>query len=164
MPLTRYQVRSEFSLADPELYRAADRDDPEALLEGVAMAGLVGVLRQLGDLAEWVSLSLSLSISFGLFVVRIEECCACRFWFWGFWMSVVLNCELLLLICCCFECFWFLIWIFWSDWWSKMEWGFEFYWLSNYGDCYVSVCVEFWEVWLKFESESWWIVILCDSV
>jgi len=52
MPLTRYQVRSEFSLADPELYRAADRDDPEALLEGVAMAGLVGVLRQLGDLAE----------------------------------------------------------------------------------------------------------------
>ena len=57
MPLTRYQVRSEFSLADPELYRAADRDDPEALLEGVAMAGLVGVLRQLGDLAEWVSLS-----------------------------------------------------------------------------------------------------------
>ena len=62
MPLTRYQVRSEFSLADPELYRAADRDDPEALLEGVAMAGLVGVLRQLGDLAEWVSLSLSLSL------------------------------------------------------------------------------------------------------
>ncbi|ESQ37351.1 hypothetical protein EUTSA_v10002989mg, partial [Eutrema salsugineum] len=27
-------------------------DDPEALLEGVAMAGLVGILRQLGDLAE----------------------------------------------------------------------------------------------------------------
>ncbi|KAK7835731.1 SCAR-like protein 1 [Quercus suber] len=55
MPLTRYQVRSEFSLADPELYRAADRDDPEALLEGVAMAGLVGVLRQLGDLAEFAA-------------------------------------------------------------------------------------------------------------
>ena len=52
MPLTRYQIRNEYSLADPELYRAADRDDPEALLEGVAMAGLVGVLRQLGDLAE----------------------------------------------------------------------------------------------------------------
>lgn len=55
MPLTRYQIRNEYGLADPELYGAADRDDPEALLEGVAMAGLVGVLRQLGDLAEWAS-------------------------------------------------------------------------------------------------------------
>ncbi|KAJ0027736.1 hypothetical protein Pint_34984 [Pistacia integerrima] len=55
MPLTRYQIRNEFSLADPELYKAADRDDPEALLEGVAMAGLVGVLRQLGDLAEFAA-------------------------------------------------------------------------------------------------------------
>ncbi|EXB77884.1 hypothetical protein L484_009180 [Morus notabilis] len=50
--LTRYRVRSEYGLADPELYRAADEDDPEALLEGVAMAGLVGVLCQLGNLAE----------------------------------------------------------------------------------------------------------------
>ncbi|KAJ8898981.1 hypothetical protein K2173_008483 [Erythroxylum novogranatense] len=55
MPLTRCQVRNEYGLADPELYRAADRDDPEALLEGVAMAGLVGVLRQLGDLAEFAA-------------------------------------------------------------------------------------------------------------
>lgn len=60
MPLTRYQIRNEYSLADPELYREADKDDPEALLEGVAMAGLVGVLRQLGDLAESVPLPLSL--------------------------------------------------------------------------------------------------------
>lgn len=52
MPMIRYEIRNEFSLADPELYRAADKNDPEALLEGVAMAGLVGVLRQLGDLAE----------------------------------------------------------------------------------------------------------------
>ncbi|KAI3447836.1 hypothetical protein Pfo_004501 [Paulownia fortunei] len=52
MPMSRYEIRNEYSLADPELYRAADKDDPEALLEGVAMAGLVGVLRQLGDLAE----------------------------------------------------------------------------------------------------------------
>ncbi|TXG60907.1 hypothetical protein EZV62_012270 [Acer yangbiense] len=37
MPLTRYQIRNEYSLADPKLYRAADRDDPEALVEGVAM-------------------------------------------------------------------------------------------------------------------------------
>ncbi|KAJ4978616.1 hypothetical protein NE237_009396 [Protea cynaroides] len=55
MPLTRYQTRNEYSLADPELYRAANKDDPEALLEGVAMAGLVGVLRQLGDLAEFAA-------------------------------------------------------------------------------------------------------------
>ncbi|XP_044474279.1 protein SCAR2-like isoform X2 [Mangifera indica] len=55
MPLTRYQIRNEFSLADPEVYKTADRDDPEALLEGVAMAGLVGVLRQLGDLAEFAA-------------------------------------------------------------------------------------------------------------
>lgn len=50
--MPRYEIRNEYTLADPELYRAADKDDPEALLEGVAMAGLVGLLRQLGDLAE----------------------------------------------------------------------------------------------------------------
>ncbi|KAK4253375.1 hypothetical protein QN277_010694 [Acacia crassicarpa] len=55
MPMARYQIRNEYSLADPELYRAADKDDPEALLEGVAMAGLVGVLRQLGDLAQFAA-------------------------------------------------------------------------------------------------------------
>lgn len=52
MPMVRYQIWNEYGLADPELYQVADRDDPEAVLEGVAMAGLVGVLRQLGDLAE----------------------------------------------------------------------------------------------------------------
>ncbi|XP_050227129.1 protein SCAR2-like isoform X2 [Mercurialis annua] len=55
MPLARYEIRNEYELADPELYRAADKDDPEALLEGVSMAGLVGVLRQLGDLAEFAA-------------------------------------------------------------------------------------------------------------
>ncbi|CAH2058819.1 unnamed protein product [Thlaspi arvense] len=55
MPLTRYQARNEYGLADPDLYQAADKDDPEALLEGVAMAGLVGILRQLGDLAEFAA-------------------------------------------------------------------------------------------------------------
>lgn len=64
MPLNRYQIRNEYSLADPELYKAADKDDPEALLEGVAMAGLVGVLRQLGDLAELVSSSSFLFLFF----------------------------------------------------------------------------------------------------
>lgn len=52
MPLTRYQIRSHYALADPELYRSSDKDDPDSVLESVAMAGLVGVLRQLGDLAQ----------------------------------------------------------------------------------------------------------------
>ncbi|XP_047316420.1 protein SCAR2-like [Impatiens glandulifera] len=55
MPLSRYQIKNEYGLADPELYGAADKDDPEAILEGVAMAGLVGLLRQLGDLAEFAA-------------------------------------------------------------------------------------------------------------
>ena len=80
MPLTRYQIRNEYSLADPELFKAADKDDPEALLEGVAMAGLVGVLRQLGDLAESVSLSLSLDfLGFELELCLFREMLVC----WG---------------------------------------------------------------------------------
>ncbi|GMH13372.1 hypothetical protein Nepgr_015213 [Nepenthes gracilis] len=55
MPLSRYEIRNEYSLADPDLYGVADKDDPEALLEVVAMSGLVGVLRQLGDLAEFAA-------------------------------------------------------------------------------------------------------------
>jgi hypothetical protein len=52
--MIRYQIRNEYGVSDPELHAAVSReeDDPEALLEGVAMAGLVGLLRQLGDLAE----------------------------------------------------------------------------------------------------------------
>ncbi|KAK1283924.1 SCAR-like protein 1 [Acorus calamus] len=55
MPVVRYQIRDEYGLADPELYKPTKRDDPEEILEGVAMAGLVGVLRQLGDLAEFAA-------------------------------------------------------------------------------------------------------------
>lgn len=55
MPLVRYEIRNEYSLANPELYRSAGKDDPGALLEGVAMAGLVGIIRQLGDLAEFAA-------------------------------------------------------------------------------------------------------------
>ena len=55
MPLVRFEVRNEFGLGDPELYRASPKkDDPKAILDGVAVAGLVGILRQLGDLAELV--------------------------------------------------------------------------------------------------------------
>ena len=53
MPLVRFEVRNEYGLGDPELYRGlAKKEDPKALLDGVAVAGLVGILRQLGDLAE----------------------------------------------------------------------------------------------------------------
>jgi len=54
MPLVRLQVRNEFSLGQPELYRETNREEPKAVLDGVAVAGLVGILRQLGDLAEYV--------------------------------------------------------------------------------------------------------------
>lgn len=55
-----------FSLADQELYKAAYKDDPATLLKGVAIAGLVGILHQLGDLAESVYLLLHLLASFVL--------------------------------------------------------------------------------------------------
>ncbi|XP_028767572.1 SCAR-like protein 1 isoform X2 [Neltuma alba] len=55
MPIARYQLKSELSLADPELYRVADKDDPETVLEAVALAGLVGLLRQLGDLSQFAA-------------------------------------------------------------------------------------------------------------
>ncbi|KAI3974689.1 hypothetical protein MKX01_004418 [Papaver californicum] len=57
MPLRRYEIRNEYALADPQLYNQPPnlKDDPEALLEAVAMSGFVGLLRQLGDLSEFAS-------------------------------------------------------------------------------------------------------------
>ncbi|EOY27999.1 SCAR family protein, putative isoform 1 [Theobroma cacao] len=55
MPLVRAQVRNEYGLGQPELYKEANREDPKAVLDGVAVAGLVGILRQLGDLAEFAA-------------------------------------------------------------------------------------------------------------
>ncbi|CAJ1809458.1 unnamed protein product [Sphenostylis stenocarpa] len=63
MPLCRYHIRSVHALTNPELHRAADSDDSEALLEAVAMAGLVGFLRQLGDLAQSVHFLSLISLS-----------------------------------------------------------------------------------------------------
>ena len=54
MPLVRAEVRNEYGLGLHELYGDANREDPKAVLDGVAVAGLVGILRQLGDLAEYV--------------------------------------------------------------------------------------------------------------
>ncbi|XP_074572133.1 uncharacterized protein LOC141828578 [Curcuma longa] len=53
MATLRYHIRNEYGLGRSELYGAADRDDPDAILECVAVAGLVGLLRQLGDLADF---------------------------------------------------------------------------------------------------------------
>ncbi|GMH27118.1 hypothetical protein Nepgr_028961 [Nepenthes gracilis] len=56
MPLVRFEVKNEYGLGVVELYDgAADREDPKAVLDGVAVAGLVGILRQLGDLAEFAA-------------------------------------------------------------------------------------------------------------
>ncbi|XP_042064421.1 protein SCAR1-like isoform X1 [Salvia splendens] len=55
MPLLRAEVRNEYALGAPELYREASKDEPKEILEGVSVAGLVGVLRQLGDLAEFAA-------------------------------------------------------------------------------------------------------------
>lgn len=55
MPLVRVEVRNEYGLGAPELYTEANKEDPKAVLEGVAVAGLVGILRQLGDLSEFAA-------------------------------------------------------------------------------------------------------------
>ncbi|KAI3918013.1 hypothetical protein MKW92_009190 [Papaver armeniacum] len=54
MPLVRVEVRNEYGLGSSELYReAAEQEEPKAVLQGVSVAGLVGILRQLGDLAQF---------------------------------------------------------------------------------------------------------------
>ncbi|KAL8248231.1 hypothetical protein R6Q59_005099 [Mikania micrantha] len=55
MPLMKVEVRNEYGLGMPELYTETNREDPKAVLDGVAVAGLVGILRQLGDLAEFAA-------------------------------------------------------------------------------------------------------------
>lgn len=54
MPLVRVEVRNEYGLGAPDMHENANNEDPKAVLDGVAVAGLVGILRQLGDLAEYV--------------------------------------------------------------------------------------------------------------
>ncbi|GKA44388.1 SCAR/WAVE family protein [Tanacetum coccineum] len=57
MPLVRVEIRNEYGLGMPELYNNSNEgvEDPKAVLDGVAVAGLVGILRQLGDLAEFAA-------------------------------------------------------------------------------------------------------------
>ncbi|CAN8325171.1 unnamed protein product [Cochlearia groenlandica] len=55
MPLVRFTIRNELTLGGPELNRdaAVEYEEPKAILAAVEVAGLVGILRQLGDLAEF---------------------------------------------------------------------------------------------------------------
>ncbi|KAL5707558.1 phosphoenolpyruvate carboxylase [Ranunculus cassubicifolius] len=57
MPLVRFEVRNEYGLGGTEelLLLNEASEDPKAILDGVAVAGLVGILRQLGDLAEFAA-------------------------------------------------------------------------------------------------------------
>ena len=52
MPLLWLEVSAEERLADPNLFRTASDDDPAAILEGVAMVSMVGIVRQLAELSE----------------------------------------------------------------------------------------------------------------
>lgn len=80
MPLVRFQVRNEYGLGQPELFKDANKEDPKAVLDGVAVAGLVGILRQLGDLAEYVLLSFSASV-LALFNFSWDVHFFCFVWF-----------------------------------------------------------------------------------
>jgi hypothetical protein len=55
MPLVRLQVRNVYGLGQKELHTKVDREDPKAILDDVAVSGLVGILRQLGDLTEFAA-------------------------------------------------------------------------------------------------------------
>ncbi|CAA7029335.1 unnamed protein product [Microthlaspi erraticum] len=56
MPLSKLGLRNNaYGLTQTELYRNVDREDPKEILNGVAVSGLVGILRQLGDLAEFAA-------------------------------------------------------------------------------------------------------------
>ncbi|KAL9233989.1 hypothetical protein vseg_008916 [Gypsophila vaccaria] len=51
MPLGRFKVRNEYGLGAKELYKnGCEFEDTKVVVDGVAVAGLVGLLRQLGDL------------------------------------------------------------------------------------------------------------------
>eukprot|EP00897_Mesotaenium_endlicherianum_P010049 jgi/Mesen1/9072/ME000578S08309 len=56
MPIIKLQVRAEERLASSELFTTAVAEkDSAGILDGVAMANLVGIVRQLGDLAEYAA-------------------------------------------------------------------------------------------------------------
>lgn len=92
MPISRYHIRSEYSLSDPELHRRPENDDPETLLEAVSMAGLVGFLRQLGDLAQSV-FSFSPSLSRNLALLQLK--CLFSLFQWLRWVEMSVEFEII---------------------------------------------------------------------
>ena len=82
-------MRNEFGLGQPELYREANREDPKAVLDGVAVAGLVGILRQLGDLAEYVFFQYQFCLFVCFFVLSQKGAICLNFFFsplWFWWL------------------------------------------------------------------------------
>ncbi|ESQ52009.1 hypothetical protein EUTSA_v10016256mg [Eutrema salsugineum] len=55
MPLVRLEVGNVYGLGQTELHSNVDREDPKSILDGVAVSGLVGILRQIGDLTEFAT-------------------------------------------------------------------------------------------------------------
>ncbi|XP_074269843.1 protein SCAR3-like isoform X2 [Silene latifolia] len=56
MPLGRFGVRNEYSLGGKKLYKdGVESEDSKVIFDGVAVAGLVGLLRQLGDLSQFAA-------------------------------------------------------------------------------------------------------------
>ncbi|VVA92927.1 unnamed protein product [Arabis nemorensis] len=55
MPLLRAEVKNVYGLGQTELHRNVDLEDPKAILDGVAVSGLLGILRQIGDLTEFAT-------------------------------------------------------------------------------------------------------------
>ncbi|XP_051125346.1 protein SCAR3-like isoform X2 [Andrographis paniculata] len=49
------EVRNAYRLGAPETYNEASKEEPEEILGGVAVAGLVGILRQLADLVDFAA-------------------------------------------------------------------------------------------------------------
>lgn len=59
MPIERHIIKNAYGLSDPKLYGVLVSNHSELLLDGVSMAGYVGVLRLLGDLAQYDMIFLS---------------------------------------------------------------------------------------------------------
>ncbi|KAH9606551.1 hypothetical protein KSS87_009130 [Heliosperma pusillum] len=56
MPLERFIVRNEYSLGGKRLYKdGVNSEDSKVMVNGIAVAGLVGLLRQLGDLSQFAA-------------------------------------------------------------------------------------------------------------
>ncbi|KFK36316.1 hypothetical protein AALP_AA4G106600 [Arabis alpina] len=55
MPLLRLEVKNVYGLGQTELHRNVDLEDSKSILDGVTVSGLLGILRQIGDLTEFAT-------------------------------------------------------------------------------------------------------------